>query len=206
MPSFDQDVHAFWDSRTETLAKIKSRSLGADALTLTALNVLIYAQLEGGIKELTSLTIREVNSLQVPLGRVAPCLLAWRNAPEIDRLRKAITFDNVTHHAPLSTELARTIVIRDLSVSSEFNQMNPRSLVKIYSGFHLDQTDLKKTLGRIETLVSARNEAAHNGVLPPLALSLLEQQTRGYVATVEVILTDVSLQLLTLFSKGLHLR
>lgn len=86
MATFKDRIFEYCDTRVSTLGKIKTRSLGADVLTLTALKVLVYAQLEGGIKDLASCVIRDLNNRRMPLSDINPRLLQWRNAEDI-RLR-----------------------------------------------------------------------------------------------------------------------
>ena len=83
-----------------TLGKIKARSLGADVLTLTALKVLVYAQLEGGIKDLASCVVRHVNNRRMSVGDINPRLLLWRNAEDIRRFKSMVTFQMIAAPSP----------------------------------------------------------------------------------------------------------
>jgi hypothetical protein len=206
MSQFDEELHAFYDARILTLAKIKTRTLGADALVLAALNVLVYAQMEGGVKELSSRTIKDVNRRKLPLGVLSPSLLRWRNSEDISRFKATVTFDTITDTAPFLTPLAHVVPVKGINRLAEFNQMNWISVSKIYKGLKLDLSQVELLKDGIDELVSTRNETAHRGKLPGVALHFLEKQTRGNVALVENVLTDLTLQLLSFFGKKLHLR
>ena len=57
MPQFEDVLSSYYDSRISTLARIKARSLGSDTVVLSALTVLAYAQLEGGVKDVSALSL-----------------------------------------------------------------------------------------------------------------------------------------------------
>ena len=206
MGAFEDSIHSKYDDRFGTLAKIKARSIGADALVLSAMNVLSYAQLEGGIKDLASYIIKEVNRRNLNLGDISPALLQWRNSEELDRYRNLLNFELIGSSDPFRPHLSRKTVVRPINRRGEFNQMNWPSLMKLYTGFRLNSTAIQGFESAVGDLVSARNTAAHHGLPPPLAATMLELQLRGYVVAVEGILTDLSLQMLTFFSNRLHLR
>jgi hypothetical protein len=206
MPSFEDIVHHHYDVRISTLGKIKSRSLGADMLTLVALTVLAYAQLEGGVKDLASCVIRHVNYRNLQLGQITPQLLTWRNPDELNQFKSLITFENVAEARPFSKALERRTKIRSIDRRFELNQMGWASLKNVYGGFGLTLTEIERSAAEIDALVEARNQAAHYGIPPSTASSIIENQLRGYVTMVEAVLTDLSLQLLPFFSDRMHLR
>ena len=100
MATFQDRIFNYCDTRVSTLGKIKARSLGADLLTLTALKVLVYAQLEGGIKDLASCVLRDLNNRRMVVGEINPRLLEWRNAEDIRQFKSMVTFEMIAAPAP----------------------------------------------------------------------------------------------------------
>jgi hypothetical protein len=84
--------------------------------------------------------------------------------------------------------------------------MSWAALKTVYEGFGLDCKTIERFAAKIDSLVGARNEAAHHGVMPMTAANLLEGQVRDNVLVVEDVLTDLTLQLLTFFPDRLHMR
>ena len=121
MGAFEDSIHSKYDERVGTLAKIKARSIGADALVLSAMNVLSYAQLEGGIKDLASYIIKEVNRRNLNLGDISPALLQWRNSEELDRYRNLLNFELIGSSDPFRPHLSRKTVVRPINRRGEFN-------------------------------------------------------------------------------------
>jgi hypothetical protein len=206
MPTFEERIFGYCDTRVSTLGRIKARSLGADVLTLTALKVLVYAQLEGGIKDLASCVFRGINSRRMALGEINPRLLQWRNADDIYRFRSMVTFDMIGTPTPFAAELGRYLKIRGINRKREFNQMDWESVRRVYSGLGLDCRSVEKLREQITHIVEDRNNAAHHGVLPTVATTLMERQVRESADAVEHVLTDFSLQLLPFFKDNLHRR
>jgi len=206
MPQFEDFISENYDSRISTLARIKARSLGADTLVLSALTVLAYAQLEGGVKDASACVIKHVNARNMELGEIAPKLLAWRNQDEIARFRLMVDFDMIGTTSPFAPALKRRVKVKAINRRHELNQMSWAALKRLYDGFGLDLAFVERSAARIDELVDARNEAAHHGVMPKTAAALLENQVRQNVLTVENVLTDLSLQLLTFFSNRMHRR
>lgn len=206
MSQFEHIVNGYYDARIGTLARIKSRSLGADTLVLSALTVLAYAQLEGGVKEISACVIKHVNRRKLEWGEIAPRLLKWRNQEDLARFRSAVDFDMIAATSPFSELLKRRAQVRPINRSRDLNQMSWAALKTVYKGFGLDCTSIERSAANIDSLVGARNEAAHHGVMPMTATALLEHQVRENVSIVEDVLTDLTLQLLAFFENGLHRR
>lgn len=206
MPQFEDIISSYYDSRISTLARIKARSLGSDTLVLSALTVLAYAQLEGGVKDVSACVIKHVNARNMELGEIAPGLLKWRNQEEIARFRSMVDFDMIGAASPFATVLKRRVKVKAINRRHELNQMSWAALKSVYDGFGLDCTFVERASTKIDGLVDARNEAAHHGVMPNTAAALLEGQVRDNVLTVENVLTDLSLQLLTFFTGRMHKR
>lgn len=206
MAQFEDVINSCYDARTGTLARIKARSLGADTLSLSALTVLAYAQLEGGVKDISACVIKHVNARNMEMGEVAPRLLKWRNQEELARLKSAVDFDMIGTSSPFAALLKKRVRIRPINRHREFNQMSWAALKAVYDGFGLDRTTVERSAASIDDLVDARNEAAHHGSMPKTAAALLEKQVRANVLTVENVLTDLSLQLLDCFSNQMHRR
>ena len=204
---FEAEIQNLYDERVAILGKIKHRSLGGlDVLTLTALNVLTYAQMEGGIKDIAACTIRNINARHMLLGEISPALLDWRNADELDRLKSAVNFKMAGNQDPFATVLARKVKIRGIHRQREMNQMNSVTLRRVYRGFGISPSGIEIHAAAIDGLVEARNSAAHYGLPSPLANHLLEVQLRDYVKTAEFVLTDFSISLLPYFSVKMHRR
>jgi hypothetical protein len=206
MPAYEDSIHRYYDERTGTLALIKSRSLGADVITLTALNVLVYAQLEGGIKGLASIVIRDPNARKLELGRIAPSILKWRNPYEVDRFKAMVNFDMITNPTPFANALTRRAEINGINRRSELNQMSWKAVQGVYRGFGLSDQNVSQFATNIDDLVETRNAAAHHGLPKKLASALMEVQLRDDVTMVGNVLTDASLQFLQYFSTKKHLR
>lgn len=206
MATFEERICGYCDSRVSTLGRIKARSLGADVLTLTALKVLVYAQLEGGIKDLASCVFRDLNNRRMALGDINPRLLQWRNATDIGRFRSMVTFQMIGVRSPFAAELGKQLKVRGINRRSEFNQMDWEAVRSVYSGLGLDHRSVERLRGRITQIVDDRNDAAHYGVPPALATALMEKQVREDADVVEHVLTDFSVQLLPFFQSGLHKR
>jgi hypothetical protein len=206
MPQFEDVLSSYYDSRISTLARIKARSLGSDTVVLSALTVLAYAQLEGGVKDVSACAIKHVNARNMELGEIAPGLLKWRNQEELGRFRSMVDFEMIGAAAPFASVLKRRIKIKGINRRGELNQMSWAALKKVYDGFGLDRTFVERSADRIDGLVDARNEAAHHGIMPKTAAALLEGQVRENVLTVENVLTDLTLQLLTFFKSRMHIR
>jgi hypothetical protein len=206
MSQFEDAISSYYDSRLSTLAGIKARSLGADVLVLSALRVLAYAQLEGGVKDASACVIRHVNARKMGLGDIAPSLLKWRNIEEVDRLRALVNFEMIGLATPFGPALGRRVRINPINRRHELNQMTWAAVKKVYSGLGLDCAAIQHCASGVDDLVAARNEVAHYGSVPKAAAALVEGQVRANVATVEDVLTDLSLQLLSFFSKRLHAR
>jgi hypothetical protein len=206
MPIFEDSIHDHFDARIQTLGKVKARSVGADSLTLAALNVLVYAQLEGGVKDLASCVLRNVNIRRMPLGDIKPELLQWRNPRAIDRFRSMVDFQMVAKPSPFAPMLVRQFKVRAIDRRHELNQMSWGAIKQIYSGFGLDHTNIDKSRAEIDQLVDDRNSVAHHGVLPTIAATLMEKHIRDNVMIVENVLTDFSIQLLPFFTNRLHMR
>jgi hypothetical protein len=206
MSQFENIVNGYYDARISALARIKSRSLGADTLVLSALTVLAYAQLEGGVKEISACVIKHVNRQKLEWGEIAPRLLNWRNLEDLARFRSAVDFDMIGATSPFFPLLKRRAQIRPINRRRELNQMSWAALKTVYRGFGLDCTNIERSAANIDSLVDARNEAAHHGVMPLIANALLEHQVRENASIVEDVLTDLSLQLLAFFENRLHRR
>lgn len=206
MPTFEEKVHGQFDIRTRTLGGIKARSLGADVLTLAALNVLVYAQLEGGIKDLAQCALHDLNSRRLPLGHLSPRLLRWRNSDQLERLKAMVDFDMVAQPSPFSSALGQRFKIRPVNRRREMNQMGWDTIRRVYRGFGLDSAEIDKLRPRITEIVVERNDAAHHGLLPAVLANRMEQRVRDNATVVENVLTDFSLKLLPFFSTNLHLR
>jgi hypothetical protein len=185
------------------LASIKTRSLGADALVLSALRVLVYAQLEGGVKDASACVIKHVNARNMELGEIAPKLLKWRNQEEIVRYRSIVDFEMIGDNAPFAAVLKKQVRVKAINRRRELNQMSWVALKRVYDGFGLDRTRVERLAAVIDDLVDARNEAAHHGLMPK---ALFESRVRDDAESVADILTDLSLQLLSFFSNRLHRR
>lgn len=188
------------------LGKIKARSLGADVLTLTALKVLVYAQLEGGVKDLASRVLRDLNNRHMSVGDINPKLLQWRNAEDIRQFKSMVTFQMIAAPLPFGGALGKRLNVKGINRKSELNQMDWDALRRVYDGLGLDHSSVEKLRGQITAIVEDRNDAAHYGVLPTLATTLLERQIRENANIVEHVLTDFSLRILPFFTSGLHRR
>jgi hypothetical protein len=206
MATFEGRIQDHLDARISTLGKVKLRSLGADSLTLAALNVLVYAQLEGGVKDLAACVLRDVNARGMALGTIKPGLLKWRNPDELDRFRSMLNFDMVALPSPFNPILGKRIKVRGINRKVELNQMSWKAMKQVYSGLGLDYAYIEKSKAQIDDLVDYRNIAAHHGVLPPVATAFLERQVRENVVVVENVLIDLSIQLLPFFTNRLHMR
>lgn len=206
MPIFEDKVNDHFNARVRTLGGIKTRSLGADGLTLLALNVLVYAQLEGGIKDLAGCVLHDINARRPPFGDIKPDLLRWRNPDEIDRLRSMVDFDMIAKPSPFSSAMGKRFRVKAINRHGELNQMGWEAIRQVYSGFGLDTSGVEKLKTKIGEIVSDRNEAAHHGVLPPTLASQMEQHVRDNVVVVENILFDFAIQILPFFTNRKHLR
>lgn len=206
MATFEKRISDYCDSRVSTLAKVKARSLGADVLTLTALKVLVYAQLEGGIKDLASCVLRDLNNRHLAVGAINPTLLQWRNAEDIRRFKSMVTFEMIGTQSPFLGAISKRLKIRGINRKTEFNQMDWEAVRKVYCGLGLNPDSVEKLRGHITQIVEDRNDAAHYGVLPTLGKTLMEKQVRENADVVEQVLMDFSVQLLPFFTDGLHRR
>ena len=206
MGTYEDKVQHIYDSRMGTLAKIKARSLGADNLVLSALNVLVYAQLEGGVKELAAFVIKSINFRNPQVGELAPCLLSWRNPEEIGHFQRAIDFYSISKEQPFRAELQRPVSLRPINRRYELNQMSWLALQGLYRGLGLSDSEVSQHSADIDSLVDERNQIAHQGIPSELASKLLENQLRASAGIVENVLTDLSLHLLNFFSENKHRR
>ena len=206
MPIFEEKIQEHLDTRIATLGKIKFRSLGADSLTLTAMKVLIYAQLEGGIKDLAGCVLHHLNVRRPPFGEIKPELLQWRNPDEIKRLRSLVDFVMIAMPSPFSSTLNKRFRVNGINRRKELNQMGWDALRRVYFGLGLDHSEVEKLKSKIDEIVDDRNEAAHHGVLPSTSATQMENHVRDNVTTVETVLMDFSLQILPFFSGKMHLR
>jgi hypothetical protein len=206
MSAFEEVIHTLYDDRIRILAQIKARSLGADRLTLMALGVLVYAQLEGGIKGVASVAIRHINARNIEIGRLAPKLLEWRNPDDLARFKTAVYFEIIASPSPFEELLLRQTKVRPIDIRYELNQMSWNTLKMVYGGFSITTDDINKYAVEVDDLVNARNDAAHSGLPNNESSTTLEGQLRGKVTVVEAILTDFGLQMLSLFENNLHLR
>ena len=206
MGFYEDRILQLCDDRIRTLARIRIRSFGADVLSLTAMRVMVYSQLEGGVKELVSFVIRQINSYPLQLGEISPALLKWRNSQDINSFRAAVNFDNIASSFPFGNLPAKRVKVRPINRISEFNQMNSQNLTVIYDGLRLNKGVLTTKKSNVDDLVSARNDAAHHGVMPTTAKNFLEAQLRDDATMVEKMLEDLALQFLTFFSSQLFRR
>lgn len=206
MPTFNDRICDYCDKRVSTLGRIKARSLGADVLTLTALNVLVYAQLEGGIKDLASCVLRDLNNRHMSVGDINPRLLQWRNAEDIRQFKSMVTFQMIAAPSPFGGALAKRLKVKGINRKTELNQMDWEAIRKVYNGLGLDHSSVEKLRGAITQIVEDRNDAAHYGVLPTVATTLMERQVRNNADIVEHVLTDFSCRLLPFFASNLHKR
>lgn len=205
MPHFEERIQSHLDDRTRTLGRIKTRSVGADSLTLTALSVLVYAQMEGGIKDLAACVLRDLNLRHLPVGEIKPDLLRWRNPDEINRFKSMVDFDMIAMSSPFAPALAKRFRVSGINRRNELNQMGWDAIRRVYKGFGLDYAEIDRLRTKIDQIVEDRNEAAHHGVLPATA-TYMEQQLREKVSVVENVLTDFCLQILPFFTNRLHMR
>ena len=206
MPSFEKKIESLLDERTRTLGTIKTRSVGADSLTLTAFSVLVYAQLEGGMKDLAGCVLKDLNLRHLPVGHIKPELLQWRNPDEINRFKSMVDFDMIATPTPFALALERRLRVKGINRRNELNQMDWGAIRRIYRGLGLDYTEIDKLRTKIDEIVEDRNEAAHHGILPSTAATYMEQQVREKVGVVENVLTDFCLQVLPFFANRLHMR
>lgn len=205
MAPLESDLTRHYDERLRTLARIKARSIGADPLTLAALTVLTYAQLEGGIKDLAARVIKEVNLRRMKLGDVSPELLQWRNESLLPSLRNFVDFNMIGATTPFDAQLQQIVEVMPINRRFELNQMNWDAVARVYGGFCLDPRSIERLASTLDQLVETRNQVAHHGSLAAL-VALLENQLRSNVAAVEDVLTDLTLQLLEFFPRNLHMR
>jgi len=206
MANFEERIFDYCDTRVSTLAKIKTRSLGADVLTLTALKVLVYAQLEGGIKDLASCVLRDLNNRRMFVGEINPRLLQWRNSEDIRQFKSMVTFEMIAAPSPFGPALGKRLKVKAISRKSELNQMDWRAIKEVYNGLGLDHSSVERLRGQITLIVEDRNDAAHYGVLPTVGKVILERHVRENADIVEHVLTDFSVQLLPFFANNLHRR
>jgi hypothetical protein len=206
MSPFESAVNVYYDARIGTLAAIKARSIGADNLVLSALTVLAYAQLEGGVKDMSACVIKHVNRMKLGWGEVSPRLLKWRNKEDLTRFRSAVDFDMIGAANPFAVLLKKRAQIRPINRRGELNQMTWSALEAVYNGFGLNAMDIEQNAASIDSLVGARNDAAHRGILPIATAKILERQVREHVSVVETVLTDLALQLFAYFNSNLHRR
>src|SRR5208283_296045 len=206
MTGFEQKVHSYFDARTSTLGRIKARSMGADSLTLTALGVLVYAQLEGGVKDLAACVLKDPGLRSLTLGEIKPQLLRWRNPGEIDRFKAMLDFDNIATPSPFAAMLAGRFEVKTINRRNELNQMGWEAIKSVYRGLGLDYSEIESLRTKIDEIVDNRNEAAHHGVLKGTAATILEKQVRDNAVVVENVLTHFSLQLLPFFVNRMHKR
>jgi hypothetical protein len=206
MSPFESAVNLRYDTRISTLAAIKARSIDADTLVLSALTVLAYAQLEGGVKDISACVIKHVNRMKLGWGEVSPRLLQWRNQDDLARFKAAVNFDMIGGADPFAPLLSRRAQIRPINRRAELNQMTWRALEAVYDGFGLDSRDIRQAAADIDSLVDARNDAAHRGIFPIATANMLERQVRDHVSIVENVLTDLALQLFTYFNNNRHRR
>lgn len=170
------------------------------------MRVLVYAQLEGGVKELAAIVIRDVNARRLQVGELAPCLLRWRNRDDLTRFKAVVDFSSISLAFPFGNLPAKRVKIQPINRRREFNQMTWENLNEIFIGFGLDISAVQQCSSAIKDLVEARNDAAHHGAMPRLARELLEAQVRGDVILVEGILTDLALQFIPFFANRQHKR
>jgi hypothetical protein len=206
MAPFEDRIQSHLDDRARTLARIKARSVGADILTLTAFNVLVYAQLEGGIKDLASCVLKDLNVLRPHIGKIKPKLLTWRNPEQIDSFKEKVNFEMIAALSPFALALATPFQVKPINRRYEMNQMDWKTVGAVYTGLGLDHGEIDKLKTKIDEIVEDRNQAAHHGVPPQAAASYMEQQVREKVDVVETVLMDFCLQLLPFFTNGMHLR
>jgi hypothetical protein len=206
MPPFEQRIQSHLDDRTRTLGRIKTRSVGADSLTLTALSVLVYAQLEGGMKDLAACVLKDLNLRRLPVGDIKPELLRWRNPDEINRFKSMVDFEMIAMPSPFTPALERRFRVNGINRRNELNQMGWEAIRRVYRGLGLDHAEIDKLRTKIDEIVEDRNEAAHHGILPSTAATFMEQQVREKVGVVENVLTDFCLQVLPFFTNHLHMR
>jgi hypothetical protein len=206
MPPFEEKIQNHLDDRARTLARIKTRSVDADTLTLTALSVLVYAQLEGGVKDLASCVLEDLNSLRPRLGNIRPRLLSWRNPEHVDELKKAVDFEVMALSFPFGGLLTAPFQLKPINRRYEMNRMDWKAIGTVYTGLGLDHGEIDKLKAKIDQIVEDRNEVAHYGTLPTIAASYMEQQVREKVDVVENVLTDLCLQLLPFFTDRMHTR
>jgi len=179
---FEDDLQNLYDDRLGILGKIKAKSLaGLDVLSLTALNVLAYAQMEGGMKDLSARVIRDINARNMLLGEISPTILEWRCTEELDRLKSAVNFKMA-------------------------GEPNSATIKRIYRGFGISSIGIETQAAAIDELVDARNLAAHYGLPGASAANLLAVQLRAHVGTAEFVLTDFTLNLISYFSTRSHRR
>jgi hypothetical protein len=107
---------------------------------------------------------------------------------------------------PFAPLIKKRAQIRPINRRSELNQMTWSALRAVYGGFGLDPKDVEQSAANIDSLVDARNDAAHRGVMPITSAHILEQQVREHVSIVENVLTDLALQVLAYFNNNLHRR
>jgi RiboL-PSP-HEPN len=206
MVSYAERIGDYCDTRVSTLGRIKARSLGADALTLTALKVLVYSQLEGGIKDLASCVLRDVNNRRLTTGDINPKLLQWRNANEIQVFKSMVTFEMVAAISPFGHALNKRVKVRGINRKSEMNQMGWETIRKVYDGLGLDHSFVGTLRNEISDIVEDRNHAAHYGVVPPFGTTMMEKQVRENANVVEKVLTDFGIRLLPFFEQNMHRR
>ncbi len=175
-------------------------------MTLTALKVLVYAQMEGGVKDLAACLISQVNKRRMPLAEITPRILKWRNLSDLDKFRAMIDFDMLASLSPFSAALQKSARVRPINRRYELNQMDWRSLKDVYNGFGLDTANIEKVKTKIDQIMEDRNQVAHHGQIPATANALAEKHLRENAEVVENVLTDMSLQLLGYFGKGMHRR
>ena len=144
MASFEEKIQNHLDDRARTLARIKTRSVGADTPTLTALSVLVYAQLEGGVKDLAACVIKDLNILRPNIGRIRPKLLVWRNPEEIDKFKARVDFDMIAAASPFASALAVPFQLKPINQRYELNQMDWKAIGKVYTGLGLDHAEINK--------------------------------------------------------------
>jgi hypothetical protein len=137
---------------------------------------------------------------------ISPRLLTWRNREDLTRFKAVVDFEMIGGLSPFASLLNKRAQVRPINRRRELNQMTWSAIEAVYVGFGLNAKEIGQAAASIDSLVDARNHAAHRGVLPNATAKIIERQVREHVAVVENVLTDLALQLFTYFNNRLHRR
>jgi hypothetical protein len=181
-----------YDERVGLLGRVKVRSLNADDLHLACYHVLVYAQLEGFVKDVVGQLVDYLNKKKSPRMALTAEILRDRTEAAEDELRALLSLDTYADiEDRVRTFMQSSCEIKPLQTKYELNQMNGDTIEKVYRWFGWSTASVSVQILTANDLITVRNSVAHHGRLTKLGTQSSRNELMRSIIAVSLIMGDI---------------